>query len=461
MSLMRLSLFLLSAAAVAQGPYLPEGLRIGEVTDKSAVARFRLSPLASPNPGRYESQQTPGERALKLPDDVDPWKLPGAVPGIVGRARLWLGTRADLKDAKPMEWLQAETARDFTLHVPLAGLKPAKTYYVGVEVNSKPTQPQASFTTAPEAKQRVPVTFTAVTGLMYRDLDNPQGFNIFEAMLKTPPAFLVMTGDSVYYDGEPPRAVTAEAARYHWQRLYALPRAVSLFSKVPQYWMKDDHDTLSDDCWPGMDPDWMKPMTFAQGQQIFLEQAPMAEKTWRHFRWGRGLEIWLLEGRDHRSPNTDPDGPSKTILGAEQKAWLKQTVEASDADWKIIVSPTPWVGPDRTNKKDNYANAAFETEGKEMRAWAGQKKNVIVVCGDRHWQYHSVDPASGLHEISTGPASDEHASGTPGEDKSIHKFHRVKGGYASVSVQPTGTASKLTVRLHDVSGAPVYEFSPQ
>jgi alkaline phosphatase D len=459
--MLRFSIILVSAAALAQGPYLPEGLRIGEVTDKSAVVRFRLSPLAAPNPGKYESPKTTGERALMLPDDVDPWKLPAAVPGIVGRARLWLGMRADLKDAKPLEWLQAEAARDYALHVPLTGLKAAKTYHLGVEINAKPTQAQASFTTAPEARQRVPVTFTAVTGLMYRDLDHPQGFNIFEAMLKSPPAFLVLTGDNVYYDNEPPRAVNAEVARYHWQRMYALPRAVALFAKVPQYWMKDDHDTLSDDCWPGMDPDWMKPMTFAEGQKIFLEQVPVMDKTFRTFRWGKGLQIWLPEGRDYRSPNNAPDGPSKTILGAEQKAWLKNTVDESDADWKIIISPTPWIGPDRANKNDNYANAAFATEGKEMRAWAAQKKNVIVVCGDRHWQYHSVDPATGLHELSTGPASDEHAGGSPGEDKTFHKFHRVKGGYASVSVQPAGATSKLTLKLHDVNGAPVYEFSPQ
>jgi alkaline phosphatase D len=225
--------------------------------------------------------------------------------------------------------------------------------------------------------------------------------------------------------------------------------------------MKDDHDVLSDDCWPGMDPDWMKPMTFAEGQKIFLEQVPMSEKTYRTFRWGKGLQVWLLEGRDFRSPNDAPDGPGKTILGAEQKAWLKKSVEESDADWKIIVSPTPWIGPDRSKKNDNYANAGFATEGKEMRAWAGQKKNVFLVCGDRHWQYHSLDQASGLHEISTGPASDEHAGGTPGEDKEFHKFHRVKGGYASVSVQPAGATSKLTLRLHDVNGAVVYEFSPQ
>ena len=39
----------------------------------------------------------------------------------------------------------------------------------------------------------------------------------------------------------------------------------------------------------------------------------MGERTYRTFRWGRGLQIWLVESRDFRSANTMKDGPDKTI----------------------------------------------------------------------------------------------------------------------------------------------------
>jgi alkaline phosphatase D len=152
------------------------------------------------------------------------------------------------------------------------------------------------------------------------------------------------------------------------------------------------------------------------------------------------------------------DGPEKTILGAEQKRWLKDSVGRSTAKWKVIVTPTPWVGPDRASKGDNYANKTFATEGADMRAWASKVRNLFVVTGDRHWQYHSVDPATGLHEFSCGPASDEHAGGTPGENKEFHRFHRLKGGYAGVEASVDG---RLTLRLHDVNGAVVYEQTHQ
>ena len=35
-------------------------------------------------------------------------------------------------------------------------------------------------------------------------------------------------------------------------------------------------------------------------------------------------------------------------------------------------------------------------------------KNVIVICGDRHWEYHSVYK-SFVHEFSCGPICDEHS----------------------------------------------------
>ena len=135
-----------------------------------------------------------------------------------------------------------------------------------------------------------------------------------------------------------------------------------------------------------------------------------------------------------------PDGPGKTIWGVEQWRWLRESLLASDADWKVLVSPTPIVGPDRSNKADNHANATFSHEGDAIREWfrANLDDRFLVIVGDRHWQYHSVHPETGLNEFSVGPASDAHAGGTPGEDPEYHRFHRVGGGFLSVDVDWVG-----------------------
>jgi len=449
-------------AGGAQETRQATGVKVGEVTETSAVVWMRMTAKTARN---SEGAVRRGRPAEPPPPDSAIAALEGAVPGVPGRVRVRYGAREDLVAAKATPWVEVSGANDYANRFRLTGLKPDTVYHYAAETAGPGGSPQhgalrGRFCTAPPAGKNAEVMFTAMTCQAYRSLDSPEGFHIYEAIAKLAPRFYAAIGDLVYYDSEDPRATTVALARYHWQRIYSLPRLVAMHLRVPGYWLKDDHDTLSDDCWPEMNPPHMLPMTFRDGQRIFREQNPMGEKPYRTFRWGKSLQIWLTEGRDFRSPNRMPDGPEKSIWGREQKEWLKRTLLESDADWKVLISPTPIVGPDRTNKADNHSNAAFAHEGNEFRQWVRDKlpENFFVICGDRHWQYHSVHPATGVHEFATGPASDVHASGTPGENPQYHRFHRVKGGFLSVSVSRSGGKNAIVFRHHDVNGAVVYEY---
>jgi alkaline phosphatase D len=238
--------------------------------------------------------------------------------------------------------------------------------------------------------------------------------------------------------------------------MFSLPRQMELLRNVSSYFEKDDHDVLRNDCAPGGK---LGTLTFAEGQKIFREQVPLGDLSYRTFRWGRDLQIWLTEGRDARSPNNMPDGRSKTIWGAEQKAWFKRTVAASDAAIKVLISPTPLVGPDRGNKNDNHANTGFSSEGDELRGWLkANAPDLFVICGDRHWQYHSVHPQTGLREFSCGPASNSHASGSPGEDPAYHKYHRVQGGFVCVNVRRENGKTVVLCEHRNVNGKVQHEW---
>ncbi len=439
------------------------GVKIGEVTGNSAIVWMRVTAQSSRNKDGLEVR---GRRIQRLPSGVRVESLEGEAPGAPGRVRFRYGEQDHLNNAQSTEWAAVSPERDFTHQFRITGLKPATRYYYAAETSSPDGAVprgalRGTFETAPPKDQPAEVTFTVITGMMYAHLDHRDGFHIYNSMLKVNPTFIVPTGDTVYYDGEDPLATTVPVSRYHWHRMYSMPRLIAFHLRVPGYWEKDDHDTLQDDCWPGMPSKLMRPLSFEQGQRIFLEQVPMGEKTYRTFRWGKALQVWLTEGRDFRSPNTMRDGPDKSIWGEEQKRWLKRTILESDADWKVLVSPTPIVGPDRPKKRDNHSNASFAHEGKEFREWVQKyaPDNFFVACGDRHWQYHSIHPDTGMHEFSSGPASDEHAGGTPGEDPKYHRFHRVQGGFLAVSVIPKAKGSQITFRLHDVRGGVSYEFS--
>ncbi len=206
-----------------------------------------------------------------------------------------------------------------------------------------------------------------------------------------------------------------------------------LHRHVSSYFMKDDHDTLKNDCFQGQT---YGDMTFDQGLAIFREQVPMGEKTYRTYRWGKDVQIWLTENRDFRSHNGMKDGPDKTILGEEQKAWLKKTIAESDATHKFIITPGPIVGPDKRGKADNHSNKAFFNEGQELRDFIKTQKNTYVICGDRHWQYCSKDPRTGVLEMGCGPINDQHKyGGAPKADPTIHKYFGKRGGFLGISVE--------------------------
>lgn len=459
-------------AAAEGGPHFATGIKVGEVTADSAIVWVRLTRNAERNPSdgpKVEIEYAPRDgqsqrreravRTVRFPAGGTVADLREAVPGIDGDVRIVYSAEGS-GSSKSTDWQPVDGLRDFTAQFVLDKLQPATTYSIAVESRGIDEQPGAtvagSFRTAPSADDAARVVFTVSTGQGNDDQDCAEGFKIYPAMLKLRPDFFVHTGDIVYYDA---LAKTVDLARYHWQRTYSWPTNVAFHRLVGSYFMKDDHDTWLNDCWPTMQTDYMHEFTFRQGQAIFREQVPLGDSTYRTFRWGKDLQVWLVEGRDFRSPNDAPDGPEKTIWGQAQRKWFEETFAASDATFRVLISPTPLVGPDRANKNDNHANAGFQHEGRALRAFLAQQKNATVVCGDRHWQYMSVDPQTGLREYSCGPASDLHAGGWEQEDfrADYHRYLNVIGGFLSATVERQDGKPTLTYRYHDADDKVMHE----
>lgn len=461
----------LPAASVpaADGPHLATGVKVGEVTTDSAIVWVRLTRDAERKfPGVREPRKREPRMAEYTPSETRVEDREGAAPGMPGEVRLKYAGGTKTTPNEPTEWITVAAATDFTHQFALKDLEPNGRYAVEIEVrpvggNEPTASTTATFHTAAEPDVWQDVTFTVVTGQSYWDLDHEAGYHVYPAMQKLEPRFIVPTGDTVYLDSEAPRARTVELARHHWHRMYSLPRHVEFHRHVPGYWEVDDHDTWVNDGWPTMTARWMNPLTFDQGFGVYTEQVPMGRDLYRTFRWGKGLQVWVVEGRRYRSPNNAEDGPEKSIWGREQREWLKRTLLESDADFKVLVSPTPIVGPDRSGKKDNHANSVFQWEGDHFRNWTRENREKLgrfhVCCGDRHWQYVSVDPKTGLREFSCGPVSDKHAGGNPAR-ADFQEFLRVKGGFLSVNVtrNDAGTPT-IAFRHHDVRGEVVNEYT--
>jgi alkaline phosphatase/alkaline phosphatase D len=455
-----------------------QGERVGEVSQHAAVLQARLT--------------------------LDGKVRSGDVLGCSGVGAFALSTREDFGDAVRTSWRSASPKNDYMIKVRIEDLEPGTRYYYrllsGPEPSSAEAGPTGTFRTLDRRGVTREVRFVVVTGMnqfaflasTIKDLafrERSLGFPGLAAITAREPDFFVSTGDSVYYDTPyVGRAETQDEMRAKWHRQFAAPRFAALFQQVATYWQKDDHDYRYEDA----DPHGSFEPSARLGADVFLEQVPLADPgdeqplTYRTHRVNDLLQIWLLEGREHRDANTAPAGHEKTMWGTEQKAWLRETLLASDATFKIIISPTPLVGPDDEakgvqggilapffggkplgqgddmRKMDNHANAfGYREEGNALFAWLADQgfleKNLYLVCGDRHWQYHSVHP-SGFEEFSVGALVDANsrlgpspgdANSTDPEGLIIQPYSQAEasGGFLEVNVRPAEGGQPATAEF--------------
>lgn len=431
-------------------------MRLDGPTFKNVPAKLETEIRNSGDMGRYLSDQIPGGVTLD--------EMFGACPGAPGHVRLSYHPMGQSELRITTDWKITQASEDFTAQWSIDGLLAGTEYLTIVEakpLGSKIVSAtiQGRFITASSADSKSNVRFCMTTchDFLRRD-EGELGHKIYPSMTSLNPDFVVHAGDIEYYDKPKPWAWTKELMRFKWARIFSMPRNREFYAKHTTYFIKDDHDTLKNDSWPGQ---VYGEVTFDEGVQLFNdEQFPSKNPRYQTISWGKDLQFWLLEGRDYRSSNRMPDGANKTILGADQKAWLKQTLLASSASFKLVFSPTPIVGPDRVNKKDNHANTIFAHEGNELRKFFSTIEGILLFCGDRHWQYASVDAETGLWEFGCGPGSEKHQFGwKKGDVRPVHRFLRVDGGFLSGEIHHDKGNAQLTLRHHAVDGSEQSRFN--
>lgn len=459
------------------GPFFGNGVHNGWADQSSISLWTRLTARPNGHMQGAEFIALSGEdhrrlRTLNHVDSLHGTQIPeglvledmiGACPGAPGEVYLEYFPTDTPTAVRTVDWTAVEANQDFTLQWKLTDLRPNTHYQLRLQARSGPSASPSDtlaghFLTPPAPdNDQEEIRFCVVTchDFIRRD-DEAKGHQIYPAMQALKPSFYVHAGDIEYYDKPRPYAMTEALMRFKWNRLFALPNQRDFFNQHTTYFMKDDHDALANDAFPGMT---YGTVSYVRGLEIFdQEQFPSNDQPYKTIRWGKDLQIWIVEGRNYRSKNSDPDGPGKTIWGAKQKQWFYETVAASDATFKVLMTSSPILGPDRKNKKDNYSNSNFQHEGQEIRDFINQQSNFFISTGDRHWQYVTHFEGTNLWEFSAGAGADGHAGGWKQEDvRPQHRFLRVQGGFLSGTVKRVGGEPQLVFRHHDVNGKVVHE----
>jgi len=408
--------------------------------------------------------------------------LHGVASGDPLADRVVLWTRVEARAATPVRWriardpelrdpvgegrTLAAPERDFTVKVDVGGLEPGATYWYGFEALGAASPVGRTRTLPAGHVPHLRLAFASCANLT-------QGYwNAYAAIARRDDLDLVLhLGDylyeyanGVYGDGtalgrvpEPDRElVTLADYRTRHAQYRRDPDLQALHARHPMIAVWDDHE-IANDAWlggaqnhqPGSEGSWVDRRGAAV--RAYSEWLPVREegmpapderpRLWRAFRIGDLAELAMLDsrlaGRAHQLPAAERAllaDPARSLLGAEQEAWLFERLGASQREgvaWRLIGQQVLF-GQVRTaegliRNPDAWDGYPAARERVLRQIQRGAIDNVVVLTGDVHSSWaldlaldpfdpRAYDPATGRGALAVELVCPAISSSPPGKD---------------------------------------------
>jgi alkaline phosphatase D len=387
-----------------------------------------------------------------------------------------------------------------SVHVEVDGLRPDRQYYyrfrTGAAISpvgrtrtaAAPGTALNSFAFAFASCQNYPAGFyTAHAHMAQEDLD-----------------LVVFLGDYIYEGGgqgqigrgwAPAREATS-LADYRVRHAQVKTDSDLQASHAAFPWLVtfDDHEV--DNNWAGEDSDPNTPVEHfltrrAEAFQAYYENMPLRlaqrpqESTlslYRRRTFGDLVDFYMLDTRQYRDDQTSSEAgrlaAGRTILGAEQEAWLRASLAGPTARWNILAQQVVFSqrdfqsGPTQGLNEDSWDN--YPVARNRMSDYfreLGPGKNPVVITGDVHMNYvcdiktdfnEAASPVVGTELVGTSVTSEGDNSSNPaGDRKQLEenphiRFINRERGYVRNTITPSEwTADFRTVDYVTRRGAPV------
>ncbi|WP_199551251.1 alkaline phosphatase, partial [Streptomyces sp. N35] len=351
---------------------------------------------------------------------------PGAPPGAPQPHSVLLWTRLapeplaaeqQLPEVVEVHWTVAEDPRlrrvvargttsasatlGHSVHVAVDGLRPGRHYWYGFRALGKSSRIGRT-KTAPAGRIGKAVFATA----------NCQAFHdgyyaAHRGIARENLDFVIHLGDYIYEHGQV-GGVPESHVRDHdgpeiltlgdYRKRHALYKGDRSLREAhaahPWFLTWDDHEVVNDYSGTGGGAPFMKRR--AAAYQAWYEHMPHRDsfgsmalpdpEIHRVRRWGELLELTVLDLRSYRSAQNLPDG---TILGADQKSWLKQGIDKAPDAWHVWANSImlsqlrgrPGGGFMFTDQWDGFLAERREVLG---HVHSSGLEDLVVLTGDWH-----------------------------------------------------------------------------
>ncbi len=288
--------------------------------------------------------------------------------------------------------------------IALENLQPSRPYEYRVLVGGQtPAQPlEGHFRTMPPEDQEAAFSFAVGTDMHLTDFPMQ---TILDSVQQHDPAFAVIDGDTVLAEIFQVPGISRAAYEGIYRENLADPFVRAFQADVPNVMTWSDHEIYND--W---DHRSGPPYPYARAafdEYMGAVNPPSRNSNGVQFSFkAADVEFYVIDDRTFRSPGEKPDGPDKTMLGAEQKQDLETWLLTSNARFKFIVSDVWW------NDFSNHALVGeswpvYRTERNEIFDFIRDNHvaGVVLISGDEHVTGVFHLQPWGLYEIAPGPMS--------------------------------------------------------
>jgi alkaline phosphatase D len=319
-------------------------------------------------------------------------------------------------------------ARDFTVKVDAAALQPGRSYYYAFDSGGEESPIGRTKTLPADGVDRLRLASLSCANY-------PAGyFNVYRCLANRDDIDVVVhLGDYIYEfangaygdgkdSGRIPMPAGEAVTLSDYRQRYATYRSdidlQDAHRRHPFIAVWDDHEIANDASVKGAPGHTTKQGSWAtrraEAYRAYLEWLPVRESSqpgvrlYRSFRLGGLADLVMLDTRglrDQQVPGTDFDAltdPRRTLLGAEQEAWLRTQLRESQragTRWRvlgqqILFAPLtiPGVAVQNTDVWDGYPAARRRVFDMIK---ADRLTNLAILTGDIHssWAMDVPDPA--------------------------------------------------------------------
>jgi alkaline phosphatase D len=376
-----------------------------------------------------------------------------------------------------------------SVHVEADGLEPGREYWYRFRAGRE-ASPIGRTKTAPVEGAAVDSLRFAVCGC--NDYESGY-FTAFRHIADERFDFVFHTGDYIY-EGRTDGGRRADMVRqHHGDEIYTLvdyrnryaqykldPDLKAAHASAPFVVTWDDHE-VDNDYAGNRDENDTPPELFllrrAAAYQAYFEAMPLRRsalpsgpelRLYRRLRFGSLIDLSVLDTRQHRSKQACGGGSKtgcaealdrgRTILGAEQEAWLFENLATARSTWTVLGQQVPTFGRDNRRFAPNAGFAMDKWDGyaaSRDRLYARLKEtraaNPILLSGDVHLHYASdlkLDFANPRSETvgveftntsitSTGDGAEASANWEQLRQDNPHiKYHSARRGYIACTATP-------------------------